>query len=688
MPTAIWDREVAHKWLRDSLLLAGVALVGLLLATKELPWAVLKPRGLDAGIAVIIAGVGAFLAARLLRMSAATGVLLVAVVASMIFVGPAAIASTVLLVAGGAALGTLLPRLPLLNPLPYWVAGLGLLAAVIGWLLPVPVHTRPGWVLALLMLILLRRSALAVDVRLVRDESRWMVAQAPWAAVAWALVIFLSTTPSWLPLIHPDDLAYHMNIGSELLRYGHGRMDMGSQAWALAPWSTDALHGVVSLLSGAVVAGPLNAIWLLATALLVAMIGQHLGLSPARAWLASMLYASLPLSAFLTGSMQTEAVTPAALAALALVLLAGDGERDKRLYIVAVLAGFLMGAKISSGLLLVLVAIWIVAKWWGGFPWRALPLSIMLGLFSGGSSYVYAGLLTGNPFQPMFNAYFKSPWFPPENFVDATWQTGLRWDLPWSLVGDTSRYFEGHAGAAGIAMLALSGGAIAALVQPKVRGLTMVAVAALLLVFWQVQYLRYIHPAMPLLLPAFLAALLPVAGRWSWREWIVAALVPLQLGLMTTTSWVLGGGALRLRVLEGTQAVLDRYVPERAVSARFAAQARPNDRIVYVDPARSHGGEVPGLGLGTAWFTPLSARLRPPGKNDPKAWAAIVERTGSNHLMVYDLPAWPDVSAYLVQRGGVRVDGNGAAELYWLPPPRSLAKPNATPEGAWTLEMP
>lgn len=687
MRLAVGNTVLAHRGLRDGLLLLGLGLVGLMLA-KSVSWAALMPRGLDAAVALMVTMASALLAKHLLGMSAAVGVLFVTAMASLVFAGPVALASTVLVVTGGAALGTLLPRLPALGPMPRWVAGMGLLAALIGWLLPLPIHGRSVWAFGLLVLVLVRRTALAADARLLRDTFSPMVAQAPWAAVAWALVVFLATTPSWLPLVHIDDLAYHMNLGSELLRYGHGRMDIGSQSWALAPWSTDALHAVVSVLAGEVVAGPLNAAWLVATALLVVAIGQRLGLSPSRAWLGSMLYTSLPLSAFLSGSMQTEAVTPAVMAALALVLLGDEEERGKRLHVLAVLAGFMMGAKISGALLLVPIALWMAFKWRDRFPWRALPLATTLGLFAGGSSYVYATVLTGNPIVPMLNGHFKSPWFPPENFVDATWQTGLHWDTPWNLVAHTSQYFEGQPGAAGIALLGLSAGALAALTQPRVRWLAVVALAALLAVFSQVQYLRYIHPAMTLALPAFMAALVPAEGRWSWREVGVAALVALQLWLMPTTSWVLGDGVLRLRVLEGAQAVRDRYVPERAVSARFAAQARSSDRVLYMDPARSHGGELPGIGIGTAWFTPITARLRPPGKDDPQAWATLVERTGSNHLMVYDLNAWPDVSDYLAKRGAVRIDGNGAAALYWLPPPRSPAKASAGPDGAWTLELP
>jgi hypothetical protein len=53
---------------------------------------------------------------------------------------------------------------------------------------------------------------------------------------------------------------------------------------------------------------------------------------------------------------------------------------------------------------------------------------------------------------------------------------------------------------------------------------------------------------------------------------------------------------------------------------------------------------------------------------DPASVAARIERAGANHVMAFDLPSQPGLQAYLAGRGARRIDANGAAELYWLPP--------------------
>lgn len=668
---------------RDVCLLGGLGLALFGLIRTALPWAQLAPRALDAAVlAVAVLAVGVAASKLLSRPLALTVTLSGLGIGALAFAGFASTAATVLVMLAGMALGTLLPRNAGVDPLVRWVAGMGLLAATTGWLLPLPVHRAPVWAVAMLVLVLLRWRAVREDVQTVGEGLGASVRVAPLASALWAVVLMVASAPAWLPLGNADDLAYHLTIGSEFLRYGHGRMDIGAQAWALAPWSTDLLHALVTVLGGRDGTGPLNSLWLLVTSLLIRALGAAMGLSAGRAWLAAMLYTSLPLTSFLTGSLQTEPATAAMLVALALTL-AGDSEsRGQRLTIIATLAGFMLAAKISNALLLLPFFVWLIVSWRRCFPWRWLPLATALGIFAGGSSYVYGAVLTGSPVVPMLNGYFRTPWFPPENFVDQTWQTGIGWRALWDLVFDSSRYFEGTAGAAGLVLIALIGGIVPALASSKARVPLLVSLAALLLVFIQVQYLRYIHPAIAVLVPALVAGLLPGSARWGWREFAVTAVVLLQLLLIPTSSWILSGGALRILMTEGRQAVSDRFVPERAVTARFRASASPTDRLLFVDPQRSHGGELPGLSVGTAWFTPLVARLRVGSPQAPETWAAIVERTGANHVLVYDLPAWPAVSTYLASRDAVRVDANGAAELYWLPPPGAHAAAEGPPSPA------
>lgn len=672
--------------LRDAGLLLGIGLLAVGLAQGTFPWAQLAPRILElAGYGVAVLAFG-LLAGRLTRRPAAATTLAVGlVVAALWFAGWGNVVSTGLVVLGAMALGTLLPGGGV-TPLVRWLAGLGLLAALVGWTLPFPVHRAPVWAMVLGSLVLARAAHVRHDLEVVASDIGGAMRAAPRAAAAWAVVLALAAAPAWLPVGNADDLAYHINFGNEFLRYGHGRLDVGTQAWALAPWSSDLPHALVTLLAGREGPGPLNALLLMLAGLMIHVLARGLGLTPGRAWLASMLYLSLPLTSFLAGSLQTETLTAPALVGLALAISGPVESRAGRLSLIAVLAGLCMGAKISNALLLLPIAIWLGIAWARNFPWRALPVAILLGVVAGGSSYAYATLLTGNPVLPMLNGIFRTPWFPPENFVDPTWQTGVSARAFWALYFNTDRYFEGQPGAAGVALVALLGGVLTGLADRRVRAVLLVGLAGMLLVFFQVQYLRYFHPAMALLVPAATAALLGHGRRWGWREALIGAIVPLQIALAPTTSWMFTGGALRALVTQGPHAVSTQFVPERAITARLRARAEPTDRVLFVDRARSHGAELPGQSVGSAWFTPIMARTND-GTNTVAMWEKLVERAGANHVLVYDLAAWPSVGEFLLARNAVRVDANGAASLYWLPPRMRVADAGA-PGAEIALELP
>lgn len=655
--------------IRDVCLLIGMALLGLGLFQSTIDWKPLIPRAIDSAVLAGVAAAAGLLLGRLTRRPAAgVAVAVVLSICALAFAGFPSVGATLLLGLGGLAVGTMLPRSAGLDPLVRWVAGMGLVAAFGGWSLPFPLHRGAAWALALGALALIRRRAIASDLTTIATHLGASFRAAPVASLAWAVIAVVAAAPAWLPMGNADDLAYHLNLGGEFLHYGYGRLDIGTQSWALAPWSTDILHAIVTVISGQEGAGPLNALWLVGAGLLVHSLGRTMGLAPGRAWLASMLYLSLPLTSFLAGSLQTEPPTTAALVAIALAIPGDPETRRARLPVIAALAGFCMGAKISNALLLAPFLAWIVISWFRAFPWRALAPSIALGVLAGSSSYFYGMLLTGNPVVPMFNAYFLTPWFPPTNFTDSTWQSGFGPQAFWRMVFDTPRYFEGYAGAAGVVLVALVGGIPAALVNRRVRPFLLVGLAAMLLVFFQVQYLRYLHPALGVLVPALVAALLPQAGRWTWREALMGLLVLLQVGLIPTSSWKFMGAALRTLAFEGPQGVSNQFVPERAIHQRQRMILLPTDRVLYVDPLRSHGSELPGASVGTAWFTPLVQRVAAEGGRTVQGWSQLVERAGVNYLMTYDLGAWPDVSAFLASRQAIRVDANGAAELYWLPP--------------------
>ena len=657
---------------RGVLLGCGLAAASVALFVAAIPWDRLERNAID--MLVVLAGIMllAEVPTRLLRWPRAVSVLAIGLGGfALAYAGVLGLLATALLLAGALAVADLL-RLPAgTSPWTRAIAGLGAVAAVAGWLLPFPLHFALAWFLALAGLVAWRRRAVWAQLREAGAALSAAQRAAPWASVAAAVVLCLAGLPAWLPVRMSDDLGYHLALVWSLLDFGHSRFDVGTQVWSLAPWSTDVLHGLVSVLAGGETTGPLNVFWLAAATGLVRELAIGLGLSPRLAWLSAMLYASLPVSVAMTGGLQVEAASPAMLAALALAIQRGGRCDDPAtLRLCAVLAGFLMGAKASHAVLLLPVFAWLLLRWRGLPPLRALPGPALLFVFVAGSSYAYAWLLTGNPVLPLFNHVFASPWFGLEPFVDRTWQTGMDWTLPWRLVIDTSRYYEATPGAAGLVTLALLGGLVG-VADRGVRPLLLVGLAGALLIFWQVQYLRYAHPALVLVIPALVAALVPAPSRW--KEIALAALVLAQLVLAPTANWVHLWGAVRFHIGKGPDEVLVRFVPERLIARHLRAIALPGDRVLYADRDHTYAAELPGRGFGHNWYNPsLSALL--PG-DDPADWARLVEASGANLLVARDAEAEPGLAAFLESRDATVLAEFASARLYRLAPTWSPMTP-------------
>src|SRR5690606_27085940 len=166
-----------------------------------------------------------------------------------------------------------------------------------------------------------------------------------------------------------------------------------------------------------------------------------LGVRPALRWAAPALFASLPMTSSLLGGMQTETFASAATIGLAVVVIDTSRHGTRRLLAGALLFGLLCGLKplhVIAGLLL--------AGWAGWRQRRSLPAPLALAgatllvVAIGGSSYVQAWIVAGNPVLPLFNSVFLSPWFGPVDFADPNWHQGLDATTLWRLTFDTDAY--------------------------------------------------------------------------------------------------------------------------------------------------------------------------------------------------------------------------------------------------------
>lgn len=660
------------------LLLGGLALLGWGFHASSLldVWAIGRAREmLELALAGVIVAC-AVVALRRWRMANALG--LAAVTAHMAAVGPVPLLGALLLAAAALALGDGLARRAGAGPMIALIVGLALIAATVGWLLPLKLHRDWVYALSLGAVVVLRRHALLRQLHGLQRQWRHAVNASPRLAALGVLALGLAATPAWLPTLQFDDLAYHLGLPAQLQALSYYRMDAASQVWALAPWAGDVLQGIVQVLVDAEARGSVNLVWLCVSAWLLAALCRASGLSQSSAWLGVILFASLPMTALLTGGMQTEGPGTAVLLGLALLI-----QRHARrapapaLKIAAVLAGLLLGLKASFGLPLLLLGGWLLWQWRGRVPWHALTAALALGFLVGGSSYIYAWTLSGNPLLPLFNALFGSPLFPETNFFDPRYSGRFGADMLWRLVFETDRMMESWPGVGGFQMIGLGLLLPLAFIPQRTRGLAAVATLMFVALLLMAQYLRYAHPAMVLLLVPMLAGL----QTMRWRRLAVVsvlALAVLNLAFQANSSWILRLGATAMLVNAGgnPEPLMERFAPERLLVRGLPRHAR------VLVAGRPYHAELAGRGFSPSWYdTELHAAARAlMPRVEVEALRMFLVEHGFTHVIVGGEPAIPGLRERLEALGATRVDARYDAALWVLPDPGPVERRDLTRE--------
>jgi len=612
------------------------------------------------GVLLLASLVLAFVLRRLLDCTMATVLLLLWLLTLAYFAGFAACLAVLLVTLAAMSVGSLLVPgdMPARGSLCA-LAGLALMCGLDGWLLPFPIHFRAVYVIVLLAVVFLRWRAISPMLHTLPERWSTAVAAAPGMAVLALLTIGALSTYAWLPTLDYDSLAYHLNLPSQLVTLGYYQMNVATNVWALSPWAADVVQAIAWVVGGVQARGMVDALWASLTLMLIWSLCGELGLRLGLRWLAVALYASVPMIAYMLGSMQTEGPTAAVIAALALVIqhVRVPGRRD--LLLVATLFGLLLALKVSNLLFAGPLGLWLLWRWGGRFPWRTLPVAVLLALILAGSSYLYAWMLTGNPVLPVFNGIFHSPYFAPVDFRDNHWYKGFHWDIIWRVVFHSSDYVEGGDATPAMVLIALAGSLLVALARPASRALALVAITGLLLPLYEVQYSRYAAPSLALLIPAMLCGVPSfdsVGGRNRMVLTGMCALVMLSLAYVSGATWQVANGAVRMRVIAGQSATIDRFAPERrmvqVVEDRYGATAR----VLILDRSKPFAAEFAGRAFALSWYDPQLLRWAQHADADRtgQAWIEVFKRTGANLLMTTrNTTSGPLLTAIVKMNGNV-----------------------------------
>lgn len=594
----------------------------------------------------------------------ATGLAIAAVVGVVLFAGIAPVFATLLLALAAVVIGHSTARgwesLPV---------GLALVAGAAGWLLPLPIHLQWVYLLSLVAVVLVGRQVLAEACRTLRAAWRDEVASAPTAAACAMLLLVLASAGCWLPTMQYDDLAYHLGLPFQLQDNARYALDPTHQVWALAPWAGDVLQGIVQVAAGTEARGALNLLWLLAGAAGIHRLAALLGATGWARWATVALFSTLPLTVALAAGMQTELPAVAITLALACLVLRGTDDAMRSVLAGGALVGMLFALKLMHGATALPILAWAAWRHRDALGVTRVAAGSTAAAVVGGSSYLYAAVVAGNPVLPLLNGTFGSSYYPARDLQDERWRSGLDAALPWELTFDTARFFEGFDGALGLVMVGAAGAWILALADRRTRGLAFAATSGLLVALLPIQYARYLYPSLVLLLPALVVALARAVPQWRAAT-LLAALCVGQLAFYGSGYWTLRNGALRevVRATGADAPVFEAFSPERAMAARI----RQRDDAHVVLPM---GTEPPALaefgirGRTASWYSP---RLNDAGRRanqvrDGRAWAALLRDEGVTDVILRDAGLTDAQRAGLARVSAHRVDAVGPVEWWRIP---------------------
>ena len=328
-----------------------------------------------------------------------------------------------------------------------------------------------------------------------------------WPEVLLGAVALVHFAVALLPEVMHDALALHLFVPAHMAARHEWGFDTALHSLALIPMLGDWNFSVGYILAGETGARLIN----LGFVYLLALLGRELvlwagGSEKGGTW-AMLLFLSTPLTFTESSSLFVESVWATYLIAGLLWMLRSltdQGCRASGLMLSGLMLGLATAAKsVTLPYLVALVLPLLVLPRW---PVRQLQAPIALGiaffLVLGAIPYVVAYWISGNPVFPFYNALFKSPLYPPVNFDNPLFHSGVVWDLPYQLVFASDKYLEATVGASGFQWLLLllpSTALLLFLSKWRAGLLLLIGALSLMSVFHFQSYLRYIFPVLLLL---------------------------------------------------------------------------------------------------------------------------------------------------------------------------------------------
>lgn len=358
---------------------------------------------------------------------------------------------------------------------------------------------------------------------------------------ALSALVFIYIISALMPEIGFDALASHLFIPGHMYSNHQWGFNHQIYVWALMPAFGDWIYSILYLLGGevAVRLGNISFIFVITKIIYDLVLwckGENFG-----AKCASLIFLSTPLTFAEGGTLFIESIWTAFLLASIFEILKFTSRSPsnlKNLILAAVFAGVALATKaVTFTTLPILVILFIasIRSWRVRVGFRTIIASIIVFLIFGSIPYLYAAISTGNPIYPFYNKIFQSPFYPFENFVDSRWLKGISWNLVSRITFHSGEYAESGPGLPGFQwVLIFLPTAFYICVTKEYRRallLLIIGIASVLICFKTTAYLRYVYPAISILI-AVIGVGISGIGNYSVTSFrILKGLLILVVGL-------------------------------------------------------------------------------------------------------------------------------------------------------------
>ncbi|WP_445492895.1 methyltransferase domain-containing protein [Rhodopseudomonas sp. RCAM05734] len=601
----------------------GLVRSGLLAEVLWQPSLIQQTQFLFAGVAA--AGIAACIVAVRLRLRPETvlGLLIVLIAAALCGPAPAAIVLAFLLSSWclGAFLlsraGTVTNNLPAVVTI---VAGWAVFAIGFALLASVPVNTTATHtlILAVPIALALARPGIRSDFRagtaaaFTRLQSPNRPGLAYLAGLVFTVVILsFHLAMVALPERYFDAMAMHLYIPSYISAHRAWSYDVANYAFAYTPIGADMLYAHMFLLQGEAAARLLNFTAFAFTCLVTFQIAARCCARSSAIWAVALLV-SVPLTLIESATLFVENTAALFITTTVLVLIAANfririADYLAIIILIAAASAVKLHGAIVAALLGPLAAFLLFRTRTAPRPLARFAIITAAGIGAALWPYLYAWTKTGNPVLPLFNNIFKSPFFPPVEFVDSRWIGKFSPSFLYDATFATGGFVEAYNGALGFTFLVFLAAGIFAAIQRRDRialfcggfGLFLIVMLSV-----KTQYLRYLLIFFPLLVVVVAVAIDHLRQIRLMRfplAIVIAAVALLNVYKMPAGGWILGVSDLRACCSENLRRQLELgQAPERIANRILNEAAGPLAKVLYV--GNPFGGLLTGIAIYSAWY--------------------------------------------------------------------------------------